>query len=57
MEIEGLIGLDIDLFLEVVLSLEVRVEDMFDFLDSVEVMKEDLFKYCERNLLEYILCV
>lgn len=57
MEIEGLIGLDIDLFLEVVLSLEVRVEDMFDFLDSVEVMKEDLFKYCERNLLEYILRV
>lgn len=55
MEIEGSIGLDIDLFLEVVLSLEVRVEDMFDFLDSVEVMKEDLFKYCERNLLEYIL--
>lgn len=57
MEIEGLIGLDIDLFLEVVLSLEVRVEDMFDILDSVEVMKEDLFKYCERNLLEYILRV
>lgn len=57
MEIEGLIGLDIDLFLEVVLSLEVRVEDMFDFLDSVEVVKEDLFKYCERNLLEYILRV
>lgn len=57
MEIEGLIGLDIDLFLEVVLSLEVRVEDMFDFLDSVEVMKEDLFKYCERKLLEYILRV
>lgn len=57
MEIEGLIGLDIDLFLEVVLSLEVRVEDMFDFLDSVEVIKEDLFKYCERNLLEYILRV
>lgn len=57
MEIEGLIGLDIDLFLEVVLSLEVRVEDMFDFLDSVEVVKEDLFKYCERNLLEYILGV
>lgn len=57
MEIEGLIGLDIDLFLEVVLSLEVRVEDMFDFLDSVEVVKEDLFKYCERNLLEYILYV
>lgn len=57
MEIEGLIGLDIDLFLEVVLSLEVKVEDMFDFLDSVEVVKEDLFKYCERNLLEYILRV
>lgn len=57
MEIEGLIGLDIDLFLEVVLSLEVRVEDMFDFLDSIEVVKEDLFKYCERNLLEYILRV
>lgn len=57
MEIEGLIGLDIDLFLEVVLSLEVRVEDMFDFLDSVEVVKEDLFKYCERNILEYILRV
>lgn len=57
MEIEVLIGLDIDLFLEVVLSLEVRVEDMFDFLDSVEVVKEDLFKYCERNLLEYILRV
>lgn len=57
MEIEVLFGLDIDLFLEVVLSLEVRVEDMFDFLDSVEVVKEDLFKYCERNLLEYILRV
>ncbi|XP_011428049.3 PHD finger protein 20-like protein 1 isoform X3 [Magallana gigas] len=57
METEGLIGPDIDLPLEAALSSEVRVEDMSDLLDSVEVVKEDPFKHCERNLLEHILHV
>lgn len=57
METEGLIGPDIDLSLDAALSSEVKVEDMSDLLGSVEVIKEDPFKHCERNLLEHILRV
>lgn len=57
METEGLIGSDIDLPLDAALSSEVKVEDMSDLLGSVEVIKEDSFKHCERNLLEHILRV
>lgn len=57
METEGLIGTDIDLPLDAALSSEVKVEDMSDLLGSVEVIKEDSFKHCERNLLKHILRV
>ncbi|XP_061177794.1 PHD finger protein 20-like protein 1 [Saccostrea echinata] len=36
---------------------EVKVEDVCDLLNSVDVVKEDPFKLCERNLLEHILRV
>ncbi|XP_055995394.1 PHD finger protein 20-like protein 1 isoform X3 [Ostrea edulis] len=43
--------------LEASLSSEVKVEDMCDLLNCVEVVKEDPIKHCERNLLEHILRV
>ena len=52
-----LIEPDLDLPLAAALSSEVKVEDMCDLLDSVNIIKEDPFKHCERNLLEHILHV
>lgn len=52
-----LIEPDLDLPLAAALSSEVKVEDMCDLLDSVNIIKEDPFKHCERNLLEHILRV
>ncbi|XP_062603197.1 PHD finger protein 20-like protein 1 isoform X2 [Saccostrea cucullata] len=47
----------VELPLDQSVGSEVKVEDVCDLLNSVDVVKEDPFKLCERNLLEHILRV